>query len=333
MKKIWIFAIILIAVGAFWYVLLPKQISSPAIETAPAENTEIAFAKIDFAKIDPVWRFSGNVPENIEIGSDIFITTFQASDFLTLKTVTIHQQEKTTINGHEAVLYEIEKKPEAPDFSNQPSWRNKRHIAIDVRFSKINPTIFYSFAFRPELKQELTADFLESIVFHNDIRSIMPALPRLEERIIKKPFQMYITPQNSPVQPEFFTGYHTGVDYEIFTEEEAASVPVFALCGGELKLARGASGYGGVAVQECLFEDLPVTVVYGHLLESSLRQIGSYLSPGDIVGNLAPAGPEAGGGRKHLHLGIHRSNMIDIRGYVSAKEELANWLDPALYQL
>jgi len=33
-------------------------------------------------------------------------------------------------------------------------------------------------------------------------------------RITKKPFGVYITPETSPVQPEKFTGYHTGVDVE-----------------------------------------------------------------------------------------------------------------------
>ena len=33
-------------------------------------------------------------------------------------------------------------------------------------------------------------------------------------RITKKPFGIFITTQNSPVQPERFSGYHTGVDVE-----------------------------------------------------------------------------------------------------------------------
>lgn len=34
-------------------------------------------------------------------------------------------------------------------------------------------------------------------------------------RITKKPFGIFITPQNSPVQPERFSGFHTGTDFEI----------------------------------------------------------------------------------------------------------------------
>src|SRR5579863_6635904 len=33
-------------------------------------------------------------------------------------------------------------------------------------------------------------------------------------RVTKKPFGIYVTPQNSPVQPEKFTGFHTGIDFE-----------------------------------------------------------------------------------------------------------------------
>jgi hypothetical protein len=328
MKRTLIFVLFVIALGVVGYGVLQKQGKPPVAKETQSETPQLSFQELDFAKIDRSLRFSAKVPEGVEVGSDVFITTFQASEFLTLKTVTIHKREAIVVQGHEAVLYEIEKKPEAPSFSGQPGWRNERHVAIDIRFSKNNPTTFYSFAFRPGLEQQLIDAFLQSLVFHNDKTSIVPSLPSLQERVVKKPFGMYITPENSPVSPEFFTGYHTGVDYEIFPKEETASVPVFAMCGGELKVARRASGYGGVAVQECLFEDMPVMIVYGHLLESSLVQPGSYLSPGDVMGNLAPAGPEAGGGRKHLHIGIQKGSEADIRGYVGSKEELADWLDP-----
>jgi hypothetical protein len=34
------------------------------------------------------------------------------------------------------------------------------------------------------------------------------------QRVTKKPFGLYVDPDNSPVQPEMFTGYHTGADAE-----------------------------------------------------------------------------------------------------------------------
>ena len=57
-----------------------------------------------------------------------------------------------------------------------------------------------------------------------------------------------------------------------------------------------------------------------------------YLAPGDVVGVLGAAfSKETAGERKHLHFGIHKGVRLDLRGYVDAKEALANWLDPWQY--
>src|SRR3989344_6907506 len=44
--------------------------------------------------------------------------------------------------------------------------------------------------------------------------SLVWPVDEFEERITKKPFGIFITPQNSPIKPERFSGYHTGVDVE-----------------------------------------------------------------------------------------------------------------------
>lgn len=168
MKRILVFGLFLVILGVIGYGVLQQRAKPTAIEEVTNEASQISFQEVNFAKIDPSLRFSAKVPADIEVGSDIFITTFQASEFLTLKTVAIHRREEITVGGHDAVLYEIEKKPEAPNFSNQPGWRNEKHVAVDVRFSGNNPTTFYSFAFRPGLEQQLIDAFLESLVFHND---------------------------------------------------------------------------------------------------------------------------------------------------------------------
>ncbi|MDD5627003.1 MAG: M23 family metallopeptidase [Patescibacteria group bacterium] len=160
-----------------------------------------------------------------------------------------------------------------------------------------------------------------------------PPLDRAGERVLKKKFGMYITPQNSPVQPERFQGYHTGVDFEIFPEELNAEVQVHAVCSGELKLKKYASGYGGVAVQACELDKDPITVVYGHLKLSGIAaDVETNINVGEIIGILgANRSVETDGERKHLHLGFHKGTAIDIRGYVSSEAELANWIDPCLY--
>ncbi|MFA5961246.1 MAG: M23 family metallopeptidase [Parcubacteria group bacterium] len=158
-------------------------------------------------------------------------------------------------------------------------------------------------------------------------------LDRANERVTKKYFGIYITPATSPVQPERFSGYHTGTDFEIFPEELNATVPVQAICDGKLILKKSASGYGGVAVESCMLNNQPVTVVYGHLKLSSITSaIGADLKAGDTLGQLGAAySTETDGERKHLHLGIHKGASVNILGYVQTKSELASWIDACQY--
>lgn len=160
-----------------------------------------------------------------------------------------------------------------------------------------------------------------------------PPLARAGERITKKPFGIFITPQTSPVQPERFRGYHTGADFEIFPEELNATVPVGAVCSGKLAMKKYASGYGGVAVQNCILNGNPITIVYGHLkLASISANAGDEIKTGDTIGILgADKSVETNGERKHLHLGFHKGATVNILGYVQSQSELSGWIDPCLY--
>jgi murein DD-endopeptidase MepM/ murein hydrolase activator NlpD len=157
-----------------------------------------------------------------------------------------------------------------------------------------------------------------------------PPLDRAGERVTKKPFGIYITPQNSPVQPERFRGYHTGTDFEIFPEELDVDVPVRAICDGKIALEKYASGYGGLLVQNCELDGQPITVIYGHLkLASITKNASDALTKGEEIGILGKAfSSETSGERKHLHLGVHKGSVIDIRGYVQNQSELLEWLGP-----
>jgi len=153
-------------------------------------------------------------------------------------------------------------------------------------------------------------------------------LARESERVTKKPFGIYITPKTSPVQPERFTGYHSGTDFETFPEEAGVDVPFYAICDGKILVKRFASGYGGVFVQSCTIDNQAVTVIYGHVsLKSIAKNIGDELTKGEKIGNLSHSPDETDGERKHLHLGIHKGTTVDIRGYVQAQSELSAWLD------
>ena len=147
-------------------------------------------------------------------------------------------------------------------------------------------------------------------------------------RITKKPFGLYVTPQNSPVQPERFTGFHSGTDFETTTAEQNTDVPFYAICAGKILAKRFASGYGGVLVQSCTINSQAVTIVYGHVSLTSIKKnIGDDLAQEEKIGSLGHSPDETDGERKHLHLGIHLGTDINIKGYVNEQSDLSGWLD------
>lgn len=152
-------------------------------------------------------------------------------------------------------------------------------------------------------------------------------------RVTKKGFGLYVSPGHSPISPERFTGYHTGVDFETTTAEQTVDVPVFAACNGKLLLKKYASGYGGVAVQACVLAGQDVTIIYGHLRLSSISpNVGDPLTAGQQIAVLGTGySQETDGERRHLHFGIHKGTTVNILGYVQSKEQLNGWLNPLDY--
>ncbi len=153
------------------------------------------------------------------------------------------------------------------------------------------------------------------------------------QRITKKFFGTYVTPQHSPVQPERFTGYHTAVDFETFPGEANIDVPVVAACTGKVRASQYVSGYGGVMVQQCVVAGQTVTALYGHLrLASISAKVGTTLNAGTKFAVLGKGySTETDGERKHLHFSLHKGTVIVWKGYVSTKGALVDWLDPLLY--
>ena len=195
LKKFWVLLIFFFVILGFvgYFFLRDKMISPlPVMEPAakPKQN-DILVKSVDFSKINPPFLFSAKIPKefkaeyiaqlkainiynpslsgqnNIE-KSQIYITYFSASRFLTLNTVDITQQDPIEVKGRQAILYEIAKKLGVPDFAGQPEWRNFKHKAIDIRFSSENPTYFYSFASNPDLSEKFFDDFINSLLFHNE---------------------------------------------------------------------------------------------------------------------------------------------------------------------
>lgn len=164
-------------------------------------------------------------------------------------------------------------------------------------------------------------------------KAISVPISDAKSRVTKKPFGIYITPATSPVQPEKFTGYHTGTDFEITTDELNKEMPIYAICDGKIRQKQYVSGYGGVIIQDCVIENQTGTVLYGHINIAAIStQIGQQVTSGSQIAILANANSEySGGERKHLHLGIHKGTAIEYRGYVGSLPELSSWLDIAKY--
>lgn len=166
-------------------------------------------------------------------------------------------------------------------------------------------------------------------------REIVFATPMHEaaRRVTKKPFGIFVSPANSPVSPERFTGYHVGVDFETTPQEQALDVPFFAICTGPLLDKRTATGYGGVVTQSCVVEGATVTVIYGHIKLSSVdAKVGYEVAMGQRLGVLGDGmSAQTGGERKHLHLGVYAGSSPTIRGYESSPEALSSWMNVVDY--
>jgi len=156
---------------------------------------------------------------------------------------------------------------------------------------------------------------------------LVEPIVQFKQRITKKPFGIYITPQNSPVQPERFSGYHTGADVEY--EDVTADVPVYAIADGKVVYSQYVSGYGGVFMIEIQLNGAAHTILYGHIRPSSLPKVGAVVSKSEQLAVLGTGySTETDNERRHLHFGVLSNNRIDVKGYVQSESQLSGWIDP-----
>lgn len=262
--------------------------------------------------------------------SQLLIRHFSGNDFLTLSTVTIHERSELTMGDRPAVRYDIEKKAGVADFPSQPSWRNTRHIVTDVRVSDDNPSTFYVIAQNPALGDVVYQHALNTLTVVDappETSTLHEPIAEFQTRITKKSFGTYVTPENSPVSPERFTGFHTGVDVEY--GDVGDEVPVRAIADGTVTLAKTAQGYGGVVVVTHSIDGRDRSVIYGHLDPASLPTVGAAITRGEELGRLGDGRTdETDGERKHLHFAIRADTSLVLLGYVQREEDLSGWIDP-----
>jgi murein DD-endopeptidase MepM/ murein hydrolase activator NlpD len=193
------------------------------------------------------------------------------------------------------------------------------------------PSIRLSSTVQPELAQSETQNKSPE----TKTISLSAPIDNPSNRVTKKPFGIYITPQNSPIQPERFSGFHTGADFETTADEKNIDVPVYAITDGKILSKQWASGYGGVLVESANMDNHPVTIIYGHLNLSTInKKVGDDIKSGEQIGYLGQGySQQTDGERKHLHLGIHKGTELNILGYVKTSSQLDQWLNPCLYNI
>lgn len=266
--------------------------------------------------------------------AQIFIRSFSANNFLTLSTVDIFARQDLEVSGRPAVRYDIAKKESVASFSAQPVWRNQRHIVTDVRVADTNPSIFYVIAKRPSLDEAIYQEFLASfeVIAREDTVNLLQPVAQFQERITKKPFGIHITPATSPVTPERFSGYHTGVDVEY--GDITADVPVSSIANGTVLEVRTVDGYGGLVAVQYMINNQEIIGIYGHLRPSSLPEVDATIKAGEKLAVLGTGGTdETDGERKHLHFALVKGTAVDLRGYVPNAADLTAWIDPTTLKL
>lgn len=174
-----------------------------------------------------------------------------------------------------------------------------------------------------------TTNFLRA-AFGETAANWLAPIQNATSRITKKPFGIYITPENSPVSPEKFRGYHSGTDFELLEDEIVSNVKITAACTGKVLYKNTVNGYGGVLVQSCFLDNEPVTVLYGHLSLASIPyKTGDEVQAGTLLGTLGEGySQETDGERPHLHFSIHKGPALELAGYAANEEKLQEWIDP-----
>ena len=212
----------------------------------------------------------------------------------------------------------------------------KKSLSLTIIFPAIVliAGIFFYFSagstYQAEIDQTAIISDKTNLLPITDIKLIEP-VDGFKERITKKPFGIFITPETSPVRPDKFTGYHTGVDAEFINNQE--EIPVRAIADGAILVRAHAPGYGGVVVIKHIINGVSLIALYGHLDPASFLPANiSEVQAGDRISILGDGySEETDGARKHLHFAIYTDRgdeKIDFRGYVKTEEELATWFNP-----
>lgn len=361
-KRSYLFIIVLflaiVAGGAYLYFKQPdiSADNSPieTVQTQPTAQTNDDYLDFNFSRLNKNYLFSAKIPktwrgemtkkdeginvfnpDSIETNSidksQIYVGAKQALDFSDPVGFNVLSSRDLKINEQSAKEYQVTLKNQPTASANQPSWRVQNHSVTVVKVPVGRTFWFYSFVKRPDLPDEVFQKFLKSLNFKPSDQPtesmVVKPIKYYPEEITLKRFGDLIKPETSPVQPEKFSGYHTGVDIEVLKINE--EIPVYAITDGEVVRSNTAGGYGGIMTIKHKIGDKTLFVIYGHLKPSSQLPVKSQVVTGQEIAVLGDdKSAETDSERKHLHFGIYKGTTPDIAGYVKNESQLKNWLNP-----
>lgn len=174
----------------------------------------------------------------------------------------------------------------------------KKIIFIILVLLAIGLIAYYFFYFRNKQSSTITSATSPSPAISQTISPIISSSPSpifqlaepvkdFKARVTKKPFGIYITPENSPIQPERFNGYHTGADAEY--GDVTDDVAVFAIADGTITYSQWTSGYGGCFILKVNINGTQHSVLYGHIRPSALPSVGQQFKKDDQIAVLGTA--------------------------------------------
>lgn len=157
--------------------------------------------------------------------------------------------------------------------------------------------------------------------------TLIDPIADFRHRVTKKFFGTYVSPGHSPVSPERFTGYHTGVDVEY--NDQKGDIPAVSIADGTVIYSGYVNGYGGFVAVQYTINTSQYIGTYGHLNPQSLIASNQKVNLGQTIGLLGLAySTQTAGERRHLHFGLIKGNTLDFRGYVTDSSKLSTWVNP-----
>jgi murein DD-endopeptidase MepM/ murein hydrolase activator NlpD len=342
--------------------LIPSPFNTPT--TSPSSSTPFAitenlatkstvklFSAATIVGSESVFDFSMYIPDSWTVSFDrkydslsfidgaatsnnnsdqtlIFVKFYRSGNIYIPPSFKVLSRQDAQVGDQPGIDATVEKKPNYPALPHEPAWRNGKHQFLETTGNKAG---FYAFARNPMISDSVFHAVMATLDISPKNLLFYP-IDNFRQGITKKPFAIFVSPTSSPVYPERFTGYHTGVDIESTITASSNSISVYSIADGLVLESGRLAGYGGYAAIQHQIDGVKILAIYGHLNPKNVMKRGVIVKAGQIIDNLGKAySAETDGERQHLHFGLYIGEGVNLAGYVQNIDDLGLWLDPVKF--